>query len=83
MLKKHIILFQTKENGWIAYSTSFAEANRMLAANVNHDVFYIFECDILIQHPYTLKLKFPFYKYYNCKKIINIKKKNFRKTKIT
>lgn len=48
MLKKHNILFRTRENGRIAYSVSAGDEIRMLAWNADdHDVFYIFECDIL------------------------------------
>ena len=76
MLEKYIVLFQTKENGWIAYPTTLDDANRMLNVNINHDIFYIFECDVLQQFPYTMKLQFPFYKYYNSRKIIKYKEES-------
>ena len=69
MLKKHIVLFETKDYKWIAYSTTGSDAKRILNVNKKYNIFYIFECNILNQYPYTMKLKTPFYKYYNCKKI--------------
>ena len=54
MLKKHIILFEEKNNGWIAYSTTFADAKRMLTINANQNaIFYVFECDLL--HLFSFK----------------------------
>jgi hypothetical protein len=70
MLKKHVVLFEAKNYGWIAYSTTFADAKRVLTINdTQQDIFYIFECNLLKQNPYTMKLKFPFPKHYNHKKI--------------
>ena len=77
MLKKHIVLFETKDYEWISYSTTGADAKRMLNVNKNYNIFYIFECDISIQYPYTMKLKVPFYKYYNCKIINKYKEEIF------
>jgi hypothetical protein len=89
MLKKHIVLLQTKDYDWIAYSIKISEARKLLNINKNCDevfrkiqtpsdslkgygVFYIFKCNILQQYPYTMKLKAPLNKYYDCKNIINI-----------
>jgi hypothetical protein len=70
MLKKHVILFEEKNNGWIAYSTTFDDAKRMLSINTKlNDIFYIFECNLLKQYPYTMKLKVPFSQHYNYTKI--------------
>lgn len=71
MLKKHVILFESKDCGWIAYSTAVGEANRMLSVNITHNsnLFYIFECNLLQQLPYTMKLKVPFQNHYHYKKI--------------
>ena len=43
MLKKHVILFESKNVGWIAYSTDDNEAKRMLSINITHNchLFYI------------------------------------------
>jgi hypothetical protein len=71
MIKKHIILFESKECGWVAYSATFGEAKRMLSINITHNsnIFYVFECNLLKQNPYTLKLKFPLPRHYDYKKI--------------
>ena len=79
MLKKHIVLFESKDHGWIAYSTTGADAKRILNVNKLYKVFYIFKCNIEKQYPYTMKLKYPFCNYYDCKKIINYKEENFEK----
>ena len=42
-----------------------------------YNIFYIFECNILKQYLYTIKLKAPFYKYYNFKKINKYKEAIF------
>jgi len=78
MLKKHIVLFETKDYGWIAYSTSGRDAKRILSVNKKYNIFYIFECDLLKQYPYTMKLKAPLNKYYDCKRIIKYKENNFK-----
>ncbi len=70
MFKKHIVLFEAKDYGWIAYSTTFADAKRVLTINDTHQpIFYIFECNLLKNNPYTMKLKFPFLNHYSDKKI--------------
>ena len=69
MLKKHIVLFESKEYGWIAYSTTGADAKRILSVNKKYNIFYIFECDLLKQYPYTMKLKAPLNKHFDCKVI--------------
>jgi hypothetical protein len=80
MLKKHIVLFESKEYGWIAYSTTGADAARILSVNNKHQVFYIFECDLLKQHPYTMKLKATLNRHYDCKIINKYKEVNFEET---
>lgn len=77
MLKKHIVLFETKDYEWIAYSTTGSDAKRILSVNKNYNIFYIFECDIEKQYPYTMKLKAPLDKHYDCKKINKYKEANF------
>ena len=77
MLKKHIVLFESKEYGWIAYSTTGRDAKRILSVNNKYDLFYIFECDLSKQYPYIMKLKAPINKQYNCKKINKYKEGNF------
>jgi len=77
MLKKHIVLFESKTHGWIAYSTTGSNAKRILSVNNRHDIFYVFECDILKQYPYTMKLKAPLNEFYDCKKINKYKEENF------
>jgi hypothetical protein len=77
MLKKHIVLFESKDYGFIAYSTTGADATRILSVNNKYNIFYIFECDLLKQYPYTMKLKSPLDKYYNCKRINKYKDVNF------
>jgi hypothetical protein len=77
MLKKHIILFESKEYGWIAYSTTGRDAKRILSVNNKYDIFYIFECDLLKEYPYIMKLKEPINKHYNCKRINKYKEENF------
>lgn len=71
MLKKHVVLFESKRYGWIAYSTAFVEAKRMLSINTTHNsnIFYIFKCNLLQQYPYTMKLQIPFQTHYHYKKI--------------
>jgi hypothetical protein len=77
MLKKHIVLFESKEYGWIAYSTTGADAKRILSVNNNYNIFYIFECDLLKQYPYTMKLKAPLNKHFDCKVINKYEEDNF------
>jgi len=77
MLKKHIVLFETKDYEWVAYSTTGSDAKRILSVNKNYNIFYIFECDIEKQYPYTMKLKTPLDKHYDCKKINKYKEVNF------
>ena len=77
MLKKHIVLFETKEYDWVAYSTTGSDARRMVNITKNGNIFYIFECDITKQYPYTMKLKAPLNKYYDCKNIIKYKEQMF------
>ena len=77
MLKKHIVLFESKDNGLIAYSTTGSDAKRILSVNNKYDIFYIFECDLLKEYPYTMKLKSPVNKHYDCKKINKYKEENF------
>jgi hypothetical protein len=69
MLKKHIVLFESKDYEWIAYSTTGRDAKRILSVNKNYNIFYIFECNIEKQYPYTMKLKAPLNKHYDCKRI--------------
>jgi len=82
MLKKHVILFDSKGCGWVSYSTTFKEAKRMLSINTTHNsnIFYIFECNLLKQNPYTMKLKFPFFKHYDYKKINIYKEEEFEES---
>lgn len=77
MLKKHIVLFESKDYGWIAYSTTGSDAKRILNVNKKYYVFYIFECDLEKQYPYTMKLKAPLNKHYDCKRINKYKEENF------
>jgi len=79
MLKKHIVLFESKDHGWIAYSTTGSDAKRILSVNNKYDIFYIFECDLLKQNPYIMKLKAPLNKHYDCKRIKKYKEENFEK----
>ena len=80
MLKKHIVLFESKHYEWIAYSTTGRDAKRILSVNKTYNIFYIFECDLLKQYPYTMKLKSPLDKHYNCKKINKYKEEKFEET---
>jgi len=77
MLKKHIVLFESKVYGWISYSTIGSDAKRILSVNCKYDIFYIFECDLLQQYPYTMKLKAPLNKHYDCKRINKYKEEFF------
>ena len=78
MLKKHIVLFESKDYEWIAYSTTGSDAKRIIDVNKNKNIFYIFECDLLKEFPYTMKLKAPLDKNYDCKKIIKYKEEIFK-----
>jgi len=77
MLKKHVVLFESKHHGWIAYSTTGSDAKRILSVNKKYNVFYIFECDLFRQYPYIMKLKAPLNKHYDCKKINKYEEENF------
>jgi hypothetical protein len=77
MLKKHIVLFESKHYEWIAYSTTGSDAKRLLSVNNKYNIFYIFECDLLKQYPYTMKLKSPLHKHYDCKRINKYKEETF------
>ena len=41
MLKKHIVLFETKNYDWVAYSTTGSDAKRILSVNKNYNIFYV------------------------------------------
>jgi|UniRef100_A0A6C0E3A7 hypothetical protein len=69
MLKKLVVLFESKQYGWITYSTTGSDAKRILSVNNKYDIFYIFDCDIEKQYPYTMKLKLPLNNNYNCNTI--------------
>jgi len=69
MLKKHVILLETEKNIWVAYSISNGEANKMSSAYLPQLNYYVFECNLLQQYPYTMKLKYPLNKYYHLHKI--------------
>ena len=77
MLKKHIVLFECKDYEWIAYSTTGSDAKRILRVNKKYNVFYIFECNLLKQYLYTMKLKSPLNKHYDCNRINKYKEENF------
>ena len=78
MLKKHVILFEAKDHGWIAYSTTFSDAKRMLAINASHQgIFYIFEFNLLKHASYKMNLTVPFPQHYNCSKINVYKEEDF------
>jgi len=77
MLKKHIVLFESKDYKWIAYSTTGRDAKRILNVNKKYSIFYIFECNIEKQYPYTIKLKTPLNNYYDCKRINTYKEEYF------
>jgi hypothetical protein len=77
MLKKHIVLFESKNHGLIAYSTTGSDAKRILSVNKKYDVFYIFECDLLKDYSYIMKLKAPLNKHYDCIRINKYKEENF------
>jgi hypothetical protein len=77
MLKKHIVLFESKDYGWIAYSTTGSDSKRILSVNNKYNIFYIFECDLLKQYPYIMKLKAPLNKHYDCKRINKYKEEIF------
>lgn len=77
MLKKYIVLFESKYYEWIAYSTTGRDAKRILSVNNKYNKFYIFKCDLLKQFPYTMKLKSPIDKHYDCKIINKYKEENF------
>ena len=77
MLKKHIVLFETKQYEWVAFSTTSADARRLLNVNDKYNIFYIFECDLRKQYPYTMKLKTPLNNHYECKKINKYNEENF------
>lgn len=77
MKKKHIVLFESKQIEWIAYSTTTRDTKRLLCINNKYHIFYIFECDLSKQYPYTMKLKAPLHKYYDCKIINKYKEEHF------
>ena len=58
-------MFETKHYEWVAYSTIGPDAKR------------IFKCNLLQKYSYTIKLKLPLDKHYNCKKIIKYKEETF------
>jgi len=80
--KKHVILLETEKNIWVAYSVSNAEANKMSRAFLPQLHFYIFECDLWQQYPYTMKLKYPLNQYFcvGDGKIIVYKEEDFAET---
>ena len=77
MLKKHIVLFETKDYGWVAFSTTGSDAKRKLLVNKKNNIFYVFECDLRQEYPYTMKLKAPLNTHYDCKKINKYKEEFF------
>jgi len=77
MIKKHVILLETTNNVWVAYSVSNLEANRMSKAILPHLNYYVFECNLLQQYPYTMKLKYPLNLYYRDNNIIIYREEEF------
>jgi hypothetical protein len=61
-LLSHVVLFESKAFGWIAYATRLSEVKRIL--KVHDDLFYVFKCDLLTNRDVIMKLKFPLHKYY-------------------
>jgi len=53
---------------------------RGLTVNNKYNIFYIFECDVLKQYPYIMKLKSPLEKRYDCKKINKYKEEKNEET---
>jgi hypothetical protein len=78
MLKSHIIIFETKEYGLIAYSTTKKDAFAKIKMNKDYKIYYVFECNLLKDYPYTMKLKYPLNEYYDRKSIIKYKEEEFR-----
>lgn len=64
MLDKHIILLESENNVWVAYSISNTVAERMSKANLTQLTYYIFKCPLPQQYPYCMKLKYPLNQYY-------------------
>lgn len=77
MLKKHIILLETEKNVWVAYSLSDGEANKMTKAFLPGLNYYVFECDLLQQYPYTMKLKYPLNSNYRVGMICTYREEEF------
>ena len=72
-----MVLFESKDYGWIAYSTTGSDAKRILSVNNKYHVFYIFECNLLKEYPYIMKLKAPLNIHYDCKRINKYKEEIF------
>jgi len=63
MKRSHLVLFESKDYGWIAYAVMRKEAERLI--KINSHIFYIFECELPYSYDNTIiKLKTPFKKYY-------------------
>lgn len=77
MLKKHVILLETEQNIWVAYSISNAEAIKMSRAHLPQLNYYVFVCNLLQQFPYTMKLKYPLSQYFRIGKIIIYREEEF------
>ena len=71
------MIFESKDFDMVAYSTTCRDAKRILNVNKTNNVFYIFECYIRKQYPYTMKLRAPLDKFYDCKKINKYKEEHF------
>jgi hypothetical protein len=77
MLNKHVILLETEPNIWVAYSVSNTEAKKMSMAHLPHLHYYVFECNLLQQFPYTMKLKYPLNQYFRSGEIILYREEQF------
>lgn len=77
MLKKHVILLETEKNVWVTYSVSNREAKKMSMAYLPHLHYYVFECNLLQQFPYTMKLKYPLNQYFRGGEIILYREEQF------
>lgn len=76
MLKKYVVLYNSTNIGWIAYSTTGSKAKRFSKENISR-VFFIFECDPRQLYPFTMKLKYPFPPYYRAGKINKYREEAF------
>jgi hypothetical protein len=64
MKKQHVLVWESRHEGWVACFVTLSKAKRCL--KMETEVFYVFHCNHTKNQPFKIKLKFPLGQYYSC-----------------